>query len=302
MARCLQASVAPAPFPRGISPSSNYSPPGATPGKEPNPRLVNSTDSGVDNGGGSRALSRVRQIEQPRNAAADSFQSSPGKDPNPRLTLDTHTGLPTLQSSLMEQMQAGAPVSAPGSNSAAVLQAGAPANGDDGPPLRASNMQQIGGLAVEVFDAGTNANSSSSTYDKQPMRASDLHQVQTHATASVSSYDGPPQLHQTDGNAAEMLQAMQGREPNPRLKNGPSAAPPRTHFVFQAKPGMEPNLRMESGTGAIAPASQSAKSTPLSTETEISSSASSPSDGGTGIAVPTTVKQVDGNTVQVHCD
>lgn len=205
----------------------------------PNPRFNGTSAPGADYGDGVAALpapmaaplSRVTQTGEQGQAAARSFQAAPGKEPNPRLTNGTHSSTPRAPLSFIEQLQAGAPASAPGSGGAS---GGRPAS-----------MQHRGGKAAGEF------------------------------------------------------QAKVGNATNPRLKGAP---PPHPLRAFQAKIGKEPNPRLKNSTGAIPPASHSADSTMLSAVIvlEDSSGASSAArDGGTGVAVPSTVKRVEGDTVLI---
>lgn len=235
----MQAAVAPAPFPRGTSPSPGHSTLGAPPGKVPNPRFNGTSAPGVDYGNGAAVLSapmaaplsRVKQTGEQGQPAAKSFQATPGKEPNPRLINGTHPGTPRAPLSFIEQLQAGAPASAPSSGGAS------------------------GGR--------------------------------------------PASMHSRGGQPAGEFQAKVGNATNPRLKGAP---PPHALRAFQAKTGKKPSPGLTNSTGVIPPASHSANSTMLSAVTgpeDSSSAASAARDGGTGSAVPSTVKHVEGDTVLI---
>lgn len=131
-----------------------------------------------------------------------------------------------------------------------------------------------------------------------------VEQLQAGAPANAPSSGGalpghPATLQHRAGRAAGDLQAKPGNVTNPRLKGAP---PPHTLRAFQARLGEEPNPRLQKSTGAIPPASHSANSTMLSTligPEGSSSAASTADDAGTGIAMPNTVKHVEGDTVLI---
>ena len=131
-----------------------------------------------------------------------------------------------------------------------------------------------------------------------------VEQLQAGAPANAPSSGGAPAGHPATlqhrgGKAAGDFQARPGNVTNSRLKGAP---PPHALRAFQAKVGKEPNPRLKNSTGAMPPSSHSTNSTMLSTVTgpaASSSAASTAGDAGTGIAMPNTVKRVEGDTVLI---
>lgn len=71
--------------------------------------------------------------------------------------------------------------------------------------------------------------------------------------------------------------------------------------VFQAAKGTTPNPRLKNSTGTGVSSTQRLQSAPLSMAARVEGgrAAAAPGDNGTGLAVPNTQKQVEGDTVQI---